>query len=814
MIEMKYLYLFLFLALTWATRAQESTIVGSVKNEANGEGIPGVNLLLSPGDHWAVTAVDGSFKFQHLKPGKYTLQVSALGYENQNAELTLKAGEEQRILLRLKEDIFQLPGLEVSGISLTSGMTGTYTLPGNGFYLSPRRIRAFHDFDINNQLKEIPGVYFQEEDGFGLRPNIGLRGTGSERSQKITIMEDGILAAPAPYSAPSAYYFPTFGRMYSMEVLRGSSQIRFGPYTTGGAINLISTPLPAMMKAGMSMEGGSYGFHRLHSFAGNSHKNVAYLVEGHIMGSNGFKQLPADGSTGFEKSDFLTKLRFNTAPGRKVYQSITLKAAWMHERSNESYLGLSEADFKSNPFQRYAASALDLMQADQRQLSALYKLILLKNVEIAATAYRNEFARNWYKLDKIVVDGEARSISNIFDNNTESQRALAIARGDSSGELLLKANNRSYVSEGVQANAAFSLKRGIFHHKWLLGARLHYDYMDRFQHRDRYFIADKVLYLREKGAPGSESNRIVSALAWSGFIQYTLKVKGLTLMPGLRLESSKNQKMDYGPLDPDRSGEDLVTSHNHALALIPGIGMDYQLKRGYSLFGGVHRGYSPPGTQAGARPESSVNYEMGFRKSEGLLQSQVTLWLHNFSNLLGADLAASGGSGSGLLYNGGAVLARGIEFNISYDLLGRSNNGTSLPVSLIYAFTKAHFLSSFESNYEPWGTVHKGDELPYIPAHTLTLESTWQHAGTRLELRYNYQSAMRTRASSGELVPAYATEAHFTLDASIHQELNKHFTLYISGNNLTNSIYIAARRPAGIRPGAPRILRLGLSADL
>ncbi len=811
---MKHLLLFVFLILQIALGAQESSIIGSVQNEGSGEGIPGVTLFLTPGENWAVTAADGSFEFHHLKAGKYHLAVTALGFESYNADLQLKEGEEQKLLLRLNEDIYKLPGLEVSGISLTSGMTGSYALPGNGFYLSPRRLKAFRDFDINNQLKEIPGVYFQEEDGFGLRPNIGLRGTGSERSQKITIMEDGILAAPAPYSAPAAYYFPTFGRMYSMELLRGSSQIRFGPYTTGGAINLISTPIPAVMKAGLSMEGGSYGFHRLHSFAGNSHKNVAYLVEGHFMGSNGFKRLPGAESTGFEKSDFLAKLRFNTAPDRKVYQSITLKAAWMSENSNESYLGLSEADFRSDPFQRYAASARDLMQAGQRQLSALYKLILSRNAELAATVYRNDFSRNWYKLDKIIADGDALSISNIFDGSSRGMQALAIARGDSSGELLLKANNRSYVSQGIQANAAFSFRRGAFRHKWLLGSRLHYDRMDRFQQRDRYRIDQYVLYLTEKGAPGSESNRIVSALAWSGFMQYTLEVKGLTLVPGLRLESSRNQKLDYGPSDPDRSGEDLVLSHNHAFALIPGIGADYQMKRGYSLFAGVHRGYSPPGTQAGARPESSVNYELGLRKSEGLFQSQLTFWLHDFSNLLGSDLAASGGSGSGLLYNGGAVLARGTEFKISYDLRGRSSHGAALPVSLIYAFTKANFLNNFESDYEPWGVVQAGDELPYIPRHTLTLQSAWQSATTQVELRFNYQSAMRSRAGSGPLMPDHATEAHYTLDASVHQRLNKHFTIYLSGNNLTNSLYIAARRPAGVRPGAPRILRLGLSADL
>ncbi len=129
--------------------------------------------------------------------------------------------------------------------------------PGSVSYLNEEQLRRQHYTDIHRVLSLLPGVNLQEEDGYGLRPNIGIRGSGTERSQKITLLEDGILIAPAPYAAPAAYYFPTAGRMSGIEVRKGSSAIRQGPYTNGGVLNLMSSPIPGRFYGDIEIEAGS-----------------------------------------------------------------------------------------------------------------------------------------------------------------------------------------------------------------------------------------------------------------------------------------------------------------------------------------------------------------------------------------------------------------------------------------------------------------------------------------------------------------------------------------------------------------------------
>ncbi|MCH7516839.1 MAG: carboxypeptidase-like regulatory domain-containing protein, partial [Bacteroidetes bacterium] len=587
--------------------AQTANIGGTITQQDSITPLSNVSVYLENTRFGASTNGRGNFLIKSVPVGNYTLVASTIGYITLKKAITVHSGETLDINFEMVETVMDLPVAVIESVTLTGGNQGIKDISGSAHYISPKEIQKFSYTDINRTLRTVPGINLQEEDGFGLRPNIGLRGTGAERSSKITVMEDGVLMAPAPYAAPAAYYFPTIGRMQAVEILKGSSQIKYGPYTTGGAINLISTQIPEEFSGRINLFGGSFGGRNLHTYVGNSHKNIAYLVETFQYSSDGFKQLDGGGNTGFDKKDYIAKLRINTNDSAKIYQSLTFKIGQTTETSNETYLGLTEDDFNENPYRRYSASQKDQMNTEQTQFSVRHVAKFSKSFDITTTAYRSDFQRNWYKLDKVKDSTDTKTkISKLLDNPSTYDDAYDILTGTTSTHddaLHVKANNRSYYAQGVQTVLGFNFKTRRLNHKIDLGFRYHQDQIDRFQWVDEYKMEDGVMDLTNAGKPGTESNRIETANAVEGYVQYKLRYKNLTVTPGLRYENILLARKDYGKNDPGRTEADLKERKNKVDVFIPGIGLDYKFNKYLSTFAGVHKGFSPPGSKDETLPE-------------------------------------------------------------------------------------------------------------------------------------------------------------------------------------------------------------------
>jgi Fe(3+) dicitrate transport protein len=163
-------------------------------------------------------------------------------------------------------------GLEV--VTIIARPADPLAVPGSSFVLTEADLKKIAHTDIHRMLQAVPGVYVKDEEGLGLFPNVGIRGASSARSAKITILEDGLPAAMAPYAAPASYVFPTAARMSGIEVLKGPGTLRHGPFTVGGTINLISTRIPEQFGGRLDVETGSFGSRQATSCSSRSARSA------------------------------------------------------------------------------------------------------------------------------------------------------------------------------------------------------------------------------------------------------------------------------------------------------------------------------------------------------------------------------------------------------------------------------------------------------------------------------------------------------------------------------------------------------------
>ena len=684
--------------------------------------------------------------------------------------------------------------------SITTGLFLRDAAPSD--VVSKTELEQFNHTDIHRIVGRIPGVYISEEDGLGLRPNIGIRGTGSSRMEKLNVMEDGVLIAPAPYASPAAYYSPTAGRMESIEVRKGSTQIKHGPFTTGGSLNYISSAIPTEQMNSVSLDLGSFGKTLLHAKSGGTNGKLGYLVELFSDNTDGFKELDGGGSTGYGKTDFMTKLRYSFSDAH----AIEFKYSMTDEISDETYLGLTDTDYSSNPLRRYRATALDEMDADHTQLMLSYAAKLSDNMTLAVVGYSNDFARNWYKLNKV----NGAKLSTIANDPTSDGFSdfyeFMDALNTTGGIYKIKANNREYYSSGVQA--ALNLVLGG--HNLQVGMRVHSDEMDRFQWEDQYDMNNGKLELTTAATKGSDSNRIDSAEATSFYIEDRFQTNLLTITAGMRYEDITVMRDDWGKTDPERALDPTQREHNMSI-VVPGVSLEYALSDNQNLSLSMHKGFAPPGpgtsgvTDEAVDPETSMNTELGYESWNGYSGVKVVYFMNAYDNLLGADTAAAG-AGTDALYNGGAIDISGFELYLRRLLV--DSGSLQMPLELSWTRTSSEFAESFDSDF--WGDVSKGDELPYLPENmfAVNLGLNVDKISTNLSLKHT--SEMRTTAGSGSLVSGSKTDSTTIIDVGVRYDLQSNIKLSVGVNNLMDDDAVVARRPYGARPTMPRSFSLGV----
>lgn len=79
-------------------------------------------------------------------------------------------------------------------------------IPGSATVIRAEALVRTQPVSGNEVLRKVAGIHAVEEEGIGMRANIGIRGLDPNRSRTILVMEDGVPVSLAPYGEPELYY--------------------------------------------------------------------------------------------------------------------------------------------------------------------------------------------------------------------------------------------------------------------------------------------------------------------------------------------------------------------------------------------------------------------------------------------------------------------------------------------------------------------------------------------------------------------------------------------------------------------------------
>ncbi len=733
-------------------------------------------------------------------------------------------------------------------VTVTGGPDEADSLSGSGTYIGSDIINSNNYDNIDQVLKTIPGVYSRDENGYGIFPNISLRGVDPGRSQKITIMEDGVLAQPAPYTDFSAYFNPTTGNKSGIEVLMGSSQVLYGPRTTGGVLNYLTTPIPTKRKYHLKTSYGNYlgvlgskGFSgvdnmqwgdvRTHAFIGNTFNtnvgDIGVLVELYGRGDGGFRNWKEieKGQSGFHKYEPMIKLNYK--PNTSLDQSLEFKIQHVRMVGDLGYAGVSKYDINhKDPWKAYGYTQNDRIWTHSNRGHLKYHVELPQffDTQITTTAYASKFHRDWakaaeYSTTLYDTDGGTK----FYKADTLAELDLIDTGGGAGITVEVKHNNRDYRVRGIEQrfNSGFASDIGgkTLDHTVTYGWRWHYDSYYDMSWYDYYNLRNSRMEYTSSTLEQAASSKEYKTWGRALYIQDSIQYNDLTVTPGFRYE-----KVDAKRVRSGTSG--LLTQDIEGYS--GGIGFNYKQSNNLAFFGSVHQGSSFPkgadifatadGDTENMDPETSFAKELGlkYKNTEKGFNAKVAFFHTDFEDLI---VSSNTGAGSAVTQNAGEVELYGAEVSAAYDVgyvLGWSFNN---PWKLAYTYTSAEFENDAKNSGGDtiYGDAKKGNDLPFISEHMISLGTDVINGPASFGIIGNWRSS---QWSSGENVSAKADDtrigkipARFIWDFKGSYKISNNMKYDFGVHNFTNAKYITTYLPLGPRPGAPLSAYFGISYD-
>lgn len=830
--------------VTAAQNTETGRVEGRVVTATSGAPVSDATVGIVRPDRRAGTTTDGEGRFvlNNLPPGTVALRVRHVGYSSTTRTVRVRAGDTVRMTIALESDVVELAGLEITG----TAQAVRPMLPGAATKVDAAALEQMNPIGAQEALTHVPGVYGFSDDGMGqTRMSVGIRGLQPRRTQRVMVMEDGMPIQPAPYVFSPLYYNPPIERIEEVEVIKGSSSIRHGPQTMAGVINYV-TSRPQRRSPGGTVEvtGGTNRYMTTYAeIGGFGTTDLRPQVQVLFKRGDGFRQ-----NNDFYQLNGTAKVQYDFDD-----RSLYLKTNVDYEELNATYTGLTPYSFRTDP--DFNPKDDDRYRIFRGSLAAIYNRSYTESAQGTTRLYANVFDRPWWREKDVFVRADAYQNPDVdaepVPPNTPGP-LMRVGISDVKETLTLDdqpyfGNVRTFYVTGVEHSVR--AEHGLFGRtaNLELGGRLHWErFEDNRKISDEVEVRSGVFYQGDVSDPepvtiiGGSSVYETRALSLYGLEE--VQMGPLRLSPAVRFEVFEQSRIDRlnGSQYRDQTSVVPLPSLGFNLNLGtqdlgPGLGPSTA-----RLFGGVHRGYTPPSSATFAivgfdppgavgqtsdgfdlKAEKSWNSELGLRGRSEAGQFEVTGFYLFVEDLVGGRTRFQ--------QNLGVVRSYGVEFR------GRWQGGAyaaPLPtLDLSYTYLKSEVVEgTVTSAIDGTSTDISGNELPAAPNHTATVGLSKHISGLDLtlhtDLRYKgrFYTDLENLESTNNRGERGPVPSHTVLDAGVTYEYSDELRVDLTAKNVTDNVYIGSRlhsnprQPSanlstGILPGPRRQINLSLQYD-
>lgn len=783
----------LFLLLPLQNTAQTKTgllLEGNVR-DITLSAVPGVrvDIQLPPsGPRWTIsTDIAGHFQMRLPSAGEYSWFASRAGFGSQRGSLKVIDGAAPALDIELKPAVLAQEIL-VSANLIAGTPEVVSNTPGSVDVLDSAALRQAQVFSFDEALRKVAGISTRGEEGFSLRPNIGIRGLNPTRSRNVLMLEDGVPLAYAPYGDNASYYHPPVDRYDSIEVVKGSGQIAWGPNTVGGVLNYVTPTIPDHASGSLAVTGGNRDYLNAHARFGGTWKGAGLLLDAVRKQGEGARDNVRSGLT-----DINLKLLATVA----TRHALAFKTNYYAEDSRLTYSGLRldewNADARQNPFRN------DAFYGDRWGASMTHTTALTPNVIANTNVYGSVFMRDWWRQSS----NSGQRPNDAADPACAGMANLNTTCGNE-GRL------RKYYTWGIDPRLRATHSLFGVRNELDLGFRAHFETQERIQRNGDTPLA-------RAGRTVEDNQRTTQG--YSGHIQNRFHFGNVIVTPGLRLEHVRYSRTNR--LFNNGTGVFGDTSLTQA---IPGVGLAWNPSGWLTLFTGMHRGFAPPraediinnsGGFVELDAEMSWNYEAGARaRLHRNVSVDAAYFRLDYSNqIIPASLA--GGAGSALT-SAGETEHSGMELTGRYDARNVFGSGNSLWFRGAWTWIPvARFDGRRFSSVSGFaGTLVTGNRLPYAPGSLLNASIGWSHRRGVNALVEMVQTGRQfgddlNTVNSAPDGQRGALPGNVIWNATFNVPMEAwRTTAFVTVKNLGDRLALVDRS-RGMLPGSPRLIQAG-----